>query len=982
MDFRPVFRCLSTKVLCLKVSAAALAVAQRNLRSTTAFALKRPEAVREEAKARILQAEGDPECWQLVLSESQLQFGKYRGQTFKWLLRHDVGYACEILVYHMQEREVGDTSQSPLAVNKDALASYARLFPQMMQLIQWRQMCEGFVSVRGMDRTLVGFGAHAGMSLQALYESTSTVCQTYMRWLKAQQCGMGSLMHTVKVYILGREKEGSAAGLSAVATPPPAPPAQQRASRPASSAGSAAQIIELSDDDDLFTAAVEDDTLLSRAGPSVAGSTRPGPNWAGPVGDGPGIEAIYRNEPRGPPVAEEQQQVVEEVVLGPDGHGGYQHAAHLAQALVALRERPYVTQREVREIGALWQKLSDRDKAPISFPPRHQKQQRRAAAQFPDASRLLQAIFLELCGIHQEGRTIAGVRVNRWGVIMTDYRRIRENFFNTWGLSKAAPVQLLEVNQRTLMQWNHKRSKQRMVEIVRQGLQASASHLVASTSASHTIASSSAAHTIASSSAAHAIASSSAAHAIASTSAAHTIASSSAAHTIASSSAAHTIASSSAAHAIASTSAAHTIASSSAAHTIASSSAAHAIASTSAAHTIASSSAAHAIASSSAAHAIASSSAAHAIASSSAAHTIASSSAAHAIASTSAAHTIASSSAAHTIASSSAAHTIASSSAAHTIASSSAAHAIASSSAAHTIASTSAAHTIASSSAAHAVASTSASDAVASTSAAVPKTTAWQRKVREEQERRRAAMGLPTKSWKKREHFICKRCGQPKTREYGHSRYRSQHFCSRAEGRSVEDWLEEKRAEEVAQRQQVSDPIPCTAPDTLPTSLSFVNRVDRLVVCRPPKLPGPLRPPPANREGSKMRAVSNEGPGGKSPQEWLKSRGDVPIPRTTLWRMKKALDRPKEEEGQTKPRTQHKVRACKRYGQPPFKDYSHSQLNLLRGKGEGGDKEGAEVGKAARRGRRSSGKGESSKRRTRNHKRAAQCVCVCFLFRK
>ena len=179
MDFRPVFRFLpSSGTLILKASAASLAVAQRNRRSTTAFALKGPEAVREEAKARILLAEGDPECWQLVLSESQLQFGQYRGQTFKWLLSNDVGYACGILVSHMQEREAGDTSQSPLAVNKDALASYARLLPQMVQLIQCRRMCEGFVSVRGMDRTLVRFGAHAGMSLQALYESTSTECQT------------------------------------------------------------------------------------------------------------------------------------------------------------------------------------------------------------------------------------------------------------------------------------------------------------------------------------------------------------------------------------------------------------------------------------------------------------------------------------------------------------------------------------------------------------------------------------------------------------------------------------------------------------------------------------------------------------------------------------------------------------------------------------------------------------------------------------
>ncbi|XP_062250362.1 uncharacterized protein LOC133959255 [Platichthys flesus] len=286
MDFRPVFRFLpSSTTLMLKASNDAFKVAQQSRRPTTSFTVKGPEAVREEAKARILQAEGDPECWQLVLSESQLQFGQYRGQTFKWLLSHDVGYACGILVSHMQEREAGDSSQSPLAANKDALASYARLLPQMVQLIESRRMREGLVSVRAMDRTLVGFGAHAGMSLQALYESTSTECKTYKRWIKTQRCGMGSRMHTVQVYILGREKEGSAAGPSAAAPPPAAPPAQQRASQPASSVPSADDIIELSDDDELFAAAMEVDTLPSQAGPTLARPQVPAVHQ--PTGDAP-----------------------------------------------------------------------------------------------------------------------------------------------------------------------------------------------------------------------------------------------------------------------------------------------------------------------------------------------------------------------------------------------------------------------------------------------------------------------------------------------------------------------------------------------------------------------------------------------------------------------------------------------------------------------------------------------------------------------
>ena len=56
-------------------------------------------------------------------------------------------------------------------------------------------------------------------------------------------------------------------------------------------------------------------------------------------------------------------------VIGPDGHPGYHHLVALAHALVELRHHAFVTQRRSREIIALWEKLTDRDKVPVSFPP-------------------------------------------------------------------------------------------------------------------------------------------------------------------------------------------------------------------------------------------------------------------------------------------------------------------------------------------------------------------------------------------------------------------------------------------------------------------------------------------------------------------------------------------------------------------------------------------------------------------------------------
>ncbi|XP_035383861.1 uncharacterized protein LOC113568948 isoform X2 [Electrophorus electricus] len=51
----------------------------------------------EEAKDRVVASVGDPGNARPVLSESTVQ---YRGETFKWLLSHEVGYAVMVLAVH------------------------------------------------------------------------------------------------------------------------------------------------------------------------------------------------------------------------------------------------------------------------------------------------------------------------------------------------------------------------------------------------------------------------------------------------------------------------------------------------------------------------------------------------------------------------------------------------------------------------------------------------------------------------------------------------------------------------------------------------------------------------------------------------------------------------------------------------------------------------------------------------------------------
>ena len=72
------------------------------------------------------------------------------------------------------------------------------------------------------------------------------------------------------------------------------------------------------------------------------------------------------------------------------------------------------------------------------------------AAQSPKASRLVEAILLELCRTHHEGNMIAGVRVHRWGAVLRDYKLIRDNVLYSPTLMASTHIQLYGINQRTL----------------------------------------------------------------------------------------------------------------------------------------------------------------------------------------------------------------------------------------------------------------------------------------------------------------------------------------------------------------------------------------------------------------------------------------------------------------------------------------------------------------------------------------------------
>ncbi|RXN21173.1 Epithelial-stromal interaction 1 [Labeo rohita] len=167
-------------------------------------------------------------------------------------------------------------------------------------------------------------------------------------------------------------------------------------------------------------------------------------------------------------------------VVGPDGIAGWDKVQNLAGYLVGLREAPYLTDLQVTEAIRLWTALSDFDKQRINYQPRHQPQLTHGRfkapnrsgvtpgvesvkrclighpggpAQWPNTSRLVEAICIELCSLHKSPTKKAGVCTPRWSKILSDYHHIRDLVLHCCRLMDETMIQLFELNQKTLIQW-------------------------------------------------------------------------------------------------------------------------------------------------------------------------------------------------------------------------------------------------------------------------------------------------------------------------------------------------------------------------------------------------------------------------------------------------------------------------------------------------------------------------------------------------
>ena len=80
------------------------------------------DLVKTSALTVVLQRGGEVSDRQEVMGEYLLQFGKYQGKSFKWLLENDVGYTIYLMKKVDDEERAG--TFNPQGHSKDSLLSF------------------------------------------------------------------------------------------------------------------------------------------------------------------------------------------------------------------------------------------------------------------------------------------------------------------------------------------------------------------------------------------------------------------------------------------------------------------------------------------------------------------------------------------------------------------------------------------------------------------------------------------------------------------------------------------------------------------------------------------------------------------------------------------------------------------------------------------------------------------------------------------
>lgn len=165
---------------------------------------QREDLVRMNACSVVLQRGGDVSDKREVLGEYILQFGKYKGKSFRWLLENDVGYALYLSNKVEEEEQAGQFN--PEGPCKDSLISfleYSRSFKEIEDLKRYLKRPDPSPVLIEDDNT-VGFGTRAQDTWRKIWD---TRADGYAYFIMKQKCVPGSKMYNLQQYLLKQQKK-------------------------------------------------------------------------------------------------------------------------------------------------------------------------------------------------------------------------------------------------------------------------------------------------------------------------------------------------------------------------------------------------------------------------------------------------------------------------------------------------------------------------------------------------------------------------------------------------------------------------------------------------------------------------------------------------------------------------------------------------------------------------------------------------------
>ncbi|XP_073668773.1 uncharacterized protein [Paramisgurnus dabryanus] len=192
---------------------------------------KSKEEVLAEARSFVSTNGGDPSDQFLVLAHCKLQFGKYQGQRFRWLLENSLGYAVYLVLSSSSEK----AHPTPLSENKQLYLQYTSLIREMAEEAEKykrKQEMQAEAHATGDQGCLmVEFGDFQGRFMKEVYEDQSKQAQALIRYLVKANANPNTNMAIFKTYVLKRQ--ASAVGTrvcqpepqvatSSASAPPPA----------------------------------------------------------------------------------------------------------------------------------------------------------------------------------------------------------------------------------------------------------------------------------------------------------------------------------------------------------------------------------------------------------------------------------------------------------------------------------------------------------------------------------------------------------------------------------------------------------------------------------------------------------------------------------------------------------------------------------------------------------------------------------------